>query len=341
MEPLKDEIWILITRNLSGEATWEEEAKLNTWLAEDSEHRTIYKLIKEAWEEEPDGSVDNPFMYNYKSGLQKLRTKIDTEEEKQQIDILQFGYNRTSVKSTWKAAASILLIVVSLSVFVTIQIWEKPTVSYTTSAVEQRIISLPDGSEVRLNKNSKLQFQENFSGDSREVYLEGEAFFDVQKNPNRPFIVYISDAAVKVLGTSFSIKEAENIGETLVAVKDGLVTFRATQTEENGAVRLSAGQLGFIDRESNQVNVAQADVENYLSWINGKLIFESTPLDDVCFQLGKIYDLKCELSSPSLKSKQLTVYTENTQLEEVIYTIALSLDIEYQMEDNKIVWMEE
>ncbi|MFH5831344.1 FecR family protein [Halalkalibaculum sp. DA3122] len=336
MKQYEEKIWILITRDLSNEITSQEQELLEEWLSSDPENRAFYNRVKKAWEDEPEVSLNNSHLFDYERGLSRLRSKLSKKESnyKNAHNIL----NKSSSFSTWKVAASVLLIVVSLSVFITVQYWEEPTVTYTTGGMEQRIISLSDGTKVHLNKNSKIEFPEVFKGDYRRVELKGEAFFQVEKNNDKPFKVHLEQGIVEVLGTSFNIKEMKKSGKTLVAVKEGRVSFESEIAEQNDAVLLSADQVGILSAMDKTIRVEDSSVDNYLSWRSGELKFERMPLDQVCLQLERIYEIQCELADPELNSLTLTVHTEKLEMDDVLSTMAMSLNIEYQQKENKVIW---
>ncbi|MDR8389696.1 FecR domain-containing protein [Aliifodinibius sp. S!AR15-10] len=336
MKQYKEEIWILLTRILSKEATRQEQQMFEEWLAKDSENRSFYHKLKEVYDEE---FRDNSHLFDFERGLRKLRAKI-SESEKSEINQFAIPLKNKSKSNAWKVAASVLLLVVSLAVFVTIQFWESPKVSYSTSGMEQRIINLPDGSTVRLNKNSEIEFPEGFSNESRDITLHGEAFFKVEEDKKRPFKIYLENGVVEVLGTAFSIKEMENNRKTMVAVREGLVSFSNKSVQQRKEVKLSAGQMGLLDVRNSTIRVEdeKTSIQNYFSWMDGKLAFQEMPFNQVCSQLERIYEISCQLQDKSLHEFQLTVYTENLHLNDVLNTIAISLDIEYERSGNKIVW---
>lgn len=334
MSQYSDEIWALITRVLSGEATPLEEKKLRQWLDEDPKHKEFFENIKSSWSADP-GKLSETFLFDYQSGLGKLRNKLDKERSRSVLKAVP--KKNKALKHTWAMAAAILM-VLSLSVFGTLYLWDSTgsaMSSYATSDVEQRIITLADGSVVRLNRDSKIDVMYDPDTPVREVYLEGEAFFDVAGDPDRPFVIYMEDAVVEVLGTSFNIKEGE---EVMVAVRDGKVALRHREHEDKSAAHLTAGQIGLLSKTGRDVKIEEANIENYLSWMNGYLRFESMPFGQVIRQLERIYGMEHELDDPNIGSIQLTVYTEQMQEEEVLNTIALALDLTYELQEGVIHW---
>ena len=335
MSDIDEEIWLLITRELSGEATTEEQARLRKWLNEDPKHQEYYNSIESSWNSNPGPLVNTPYFFDYDSGLRNLRSKLAEEQVKSK----QNEYKRRSNNSvyTWAIAASVMLVVFSISLFTALNIWEGSTslTTYETSDFEQRIITLSDGSVVRLNRSSKVEIEQNLNDGIHIVRLEGEAFFDVADDPHRLFKIQVDDAIVQVLGTSFNVKGGEKV---MVAVQDGLVSFRHKDHEVGNAARLSAGDLGLMFADEREIMIEEKGIENYLSWKNGYLRFEEMPFTQVITQLERIYGISHELADSSVADHTLTVYTERMEMEEVLETIALALDLTFQRDEKKIIW---
>jgi transmembrane sensor len=345
MDQYSEKTWVLITKKLSGETTPEENIRFQQWLNENPENREFYNRLKSSWDQNPGESVDSfslSLRFNSKKGLKKLRNKLIQEDDSvSQKSGVVFKNRIKNKKSSglyiWKLAASILVIALTSIVYlVTSQDWDQTSISmYTTTDVEQRIITLADGSVVRLNRNSTLEISDDKSDESRMIWLDGEAFFDVTHNPDRMFVVHAGDAVVEVLGTSFNVKRGKQV---MVAVQDGLVSFRHQNHDERSAARLTAGQLGLLSEGSNDVKIEETDIENYMSWKNGYLNFSSMPFDQVLRQLERIYGVTHELQDGSVNTQKLTVYTEKVQLEEVVEAISIALDLGYEMHESTIIW---
>jgi|GEM_PF-1271934 len=338
MDHYSEKIWVLITRKLSGESTPEENVRLQKWLNEDPKNREFYNSLESSWEQQPGESVDSfclSVQFNYENGLNKLRNKLN-QENKPAIKN-RITQRKSRGHYAWKLVAAVLVICMSSIFYLTIpQEWDQPsTTTYATSEVEQRIITLSDGSVVRLNRNSILEVTDNRSDESRTIRLDGEAFFDVTHNPAHRFVVHAGDAVVEVLGTSFNIKNGREI---MVAVQEGSVSFRHQNQDDKSTAMLTAGQLGLLSDGGNEVKIEETDIENYMGWKNGYLNFSSMPFYQVARQLERIYGITHEWQDSSISTQKITVYTERMQLEEVVETIALALDLGYDIGENSIVW---
>src|SRR5699024_10743724 len=148
-------------------------------------------------------SEEDSFLFDYDHGLQKLRNKIATEKltlSPPKKPPIRAG-KRISQRLAWGIAAAIIFLIAATTFYLVARFWEAPVQKYQTGAQEQLIITLPDSSVVRLNKNSVLTYREGLTGTNRRVHLQGEAFFDVTANEARPFVIQTSSGKIRVLGT--------------------------------------------------------------------------------------------------------------------------------------------
>ena len=162
---------------------------------------------------------------------------------------------------------------------------------------------LPDGSTVALNANSKLRFPKEFRSDIREVTIEGEAFFDVKPNPEKPFVINAGNAQVKVLGTSFSVSAypGNETVEVIVATGKVSVVNRITEQQtEIGELLLVPGEKGTLFALSQKLEKSVNTDPNYLSWKTHDLIFDEVPLGEVIRCLEKTYHIRIDLAEPGL-----------------------------------------
>lgn len=162
-------------------------------------------------------------------------------------------------------------------------------------------VLLPDGTKVFLNAGSRLVYPEIFTGKTREVFLVGEAFFDVSHDQKHPFIVQVSDLRVKVLGTRFNVSAypTDNVIETVLA--EGKV-----QMERNNAglfdraTDLIPNQLASFDKTTRETNIRIVDTENYTLWTAGILKFESADLNRITKRLERFYNIRFIYVDPLL-----------------------------------------
>lgn len=190
-------------------------------------------------------------------------------------------------------------------------------------------VTLPDGTKVLLNAGSRLIYPEIFEGNTREVFLMGEAFFDVTHDRQHPFVVQTDDYRVKVLGTKFNISAypTDNIFETVLA--EGKVSM-----EKNDAglfdktIDLEPGQLASFDRSTKETSISNIDTDNYILWTEGLLKFESTDLSRITKRLERFYNISFHYADPMLGGLRITGKLElKADLEEVCVRVARAANI--------------
>ncbi len=197
-----------------------------------------------------------------------------------------------------KIAASVILIIgLSFSAF-QIFISDKYVEFATLNEIKEH--KLPDGTIVTLNKNSNLKYQELFNGDIREIDFKGEAFFEVARNPDKPFIINTNGAEVKVLGTSFNLKSNNN-ENVVLTVTTGKVQL-AKKSDPDQKVILHAGDIGTINNDQILSNTNN-DV-NYLSWKNKILYFkQGETLKKVISDLNTTYNVNIVFADDKIENE--------------------------------------
>ncbi len=162
-------------------------------------------------------------------------------------------------------------------------------------------VLLSDGTRVYLNAGSRLVYPEHFSGKAREVYLVGEAFFDVKSDKNYPFIVQLDDLRIKVLGTRFNISgySADNIIETVL--EEGRVTVEKNNAGLfDKATELIPDQMASFNKTTHETNLKSVNADTYILWTKGLLQFESTDLSRITKRLERYYNIRFEFRDPLL-----------------------------------------
>jgi hypothetical protein len=162
-------------------------------------------------------------------------------------------------------------------------------------------IILPDGTHVFLNAGSRLIYPEFFADKTREVFLVGEAFFDVAHNEQQPFIVQTTDIRVRVLGTQFNVSAypSDNIIETVLT--EGKVRLEQNNTGMfSETTELSPGQLAAFSKTERTTRLKDVDIENYTLWKENLLKFESTDLSRVVKRLERYYNIRFKYHDPFL-----------------------------------------
>jgi ferric-dicitrate binding protein FerR (iron transport regulator) len=195
-------------------------------------------------------------------------------------------------------------------------------------------VTLSDGSMVMLNAGSKLSFPTDFRGSERKVYVEGEAFFKVAKNPLKPFIVNVAGNEIKVLGTQFNVSsypEDEGIQTTLL---EGSIRF----TNGNGdQVVLKPDQQ--VISHHGKLDLQNVSAEDFNAWTKGEFLFNDVPLSTVMQKLARWYNVEVDVKSIPQKNLYLKI-SRKADIDEVLDAIATATDYRLKIKENKIVFKE-
>lgn len=207
-------------------------------------------------------------------------------------------------------------------------------------------IHLNDGSTVSLSKDSRLRYPREFDSSQRVVHLVGEAFFDVRKNPNRPFIVFADETVTKVLGTSFRIKAYAKAPKVFVEVRTGRVSVFAKKDFEGSTLNyekkgliLSPNQQAVFNRELAHLDKTLVEVPVLLVEPSQKISFEfnNTPIKDIFSILEKAYGLEIIYDPELAEGRSLTVSMEDESLFEKLDIICRTLGLSYSLVDAQII----
>ena len=235
--------------------------------------------------------------------------KIDDQHELEISAIQKNSYR----KLTWNIGliskiAATLLIVITLIYFISNNIDSSVLENSSIAIIEKQNppgqklkIFLPDGSTAWLNAESKISYPEKFSQEKREVTLEGEAFFDVIKNPDQPFIVTAGEISTIVLGTAFNVKAFDNESTTYVALQSGKIKVKIEDDHGNQEFFLEPGLGIRYDRSSHITVVEEFDEDKLLGWKDGVIWFDEADLDEIVSTLSRWYGVQIEVKKRKMK----------------------------------------
>jgi transmembrane sensor len=208
--------------------------------------------------------------------------------------------------------------------------------SVKTNSTETREIILSDGSRVTLNAGSKLSYKRNFGKELRVVSLQGEAFFEVKKNPDRPFIVQLGDAEIKVLGTSFNVKAYKNENKIEVTVAEGLVSLYDKNMEQK-KVLAAKGEKAVFNKQQKIIKKQINEDRNYISWKTRIIVFDNENLANIASALENVYHKDIILQNSALNNCTVTTKFENKDLDTVLKVLKSTLDIHIEEKEGKII----
>lgn len=193
-------------------------------------------------------------------------------------------------------------------------------------------IVLADGTKVFLNAVSSIKYPTQFNGDQRVVELEGEAYFEVAKNKNQPFIVKSGSQDIKVLGTHFNVHAYDNEP----AIKTTLLEGSVAVSYKNQKTILKPGQQSNVSDNSNKISVREVDTEAAIAWKNGRFKFDNADLKSVMKQLERWYGIKVEYRGDVSDVRFNGGTFRNKNLSEVLKVLELS-NIKFKVEGKTII----
>jgi hypothetical protein len=195
-------------------------------------------------------------------------------------------------------------------------------------------LELPDGSQVWLNAASSIHFPTSFVNNERRVEIFGEAYFEVIKNPDMPFIVTVNNAEVQVLGTHFNINAYSDEDDVKTTLLEGSVKF----VSSSGNNVLKPGQQLQLTKNGNVKVVNDVDVDEVVAWKNGLFHFESAGIETVMRQLSRWYDVDVEYNG---KTEDLFIaeMRRNIKLSDALKALELTGKVKFEIQGKKIIVM--
>jgi len=316
--------WNKIGKFLNKELS-EEEMK-NFQESMNSEDRKEFKSIQKTWKES--GNTYN----NAKPDKNKMWAVI--KEETSEKKVIKLNFNLFI-----RIAASIIILFIIASVYYLMNNSDlkKSELLVMNSGDKSKIkIELKDGSIVWLNKQTILKYPEKFNKNKREVYLKGEAFFDIAENKQKPFIIYTQKTSVKVRGTEFNVRAYEHDNEVSVSVISGKVKFTVNEIPSKN-IELEKGENGIFNQSIDTLILAKNLNQNNFSWRTGKIVFTETEMPEVCATLSKHYFQKIKIADSAIKSLTFTGSFENQMLEEVLSLMDYALGVTHEYKEDTIL----
>ena len=192
-------------------------------------------------------------------------------------------------------------------------------------------LTLSDGTRVWLNAETELRYPVQFNGKERVVYLKGEAYFEVSKNKEKPFLVQVDDMSVKVYGTEFNVNTYNKIETVLVTGSVGM-------NQGGKEVLLKPNQKGVFDQVSGKITVEDVDVLAYVSWKNGDFIFRNESLNSIMDKLSRWYGLEVLYQDAGLQDVRLSGNLKRYKdVRELFVSFEKISDARFKVQGNKVI----
>ena len=280
-------------------------------------------------------------------GMLALMKRFDADEALKKVDRVIYDERKSRIIGILQKIAAVLLLPLLIySAYLTFNSRENKSATnqeapvwntIKTSTGMQSQFVLPDGSEIWLNASSSIKYPLVF-GKYREVELSGEAFFDVQKDENHPFIVKLGKINIEVVGTSFNILNYSDESQTEIILKSGKVkVFSGDYSEANEITYLNPGQRAVYIDSLRKVFIDDVEVDKYTAWMEGKLVFIDDPMDEVVRKLNRWFNVDIILRDEGLHDYVYKATFEDETLDQILELLKLSAPIEYSSEPRKLL----
>ncbi len=321
----------LIEKYLHKKLTLQEQYQLTKWLKEEDNRDTLQKL-EIYWKE---------YSVDVQDSEKRVKDKLFKRIEEENNSRRGGGFNLT--RNTLKIAAIILLCMTSVFSIHTLISTQNQEVVDQVDKIEKQskrgekiTIKLPDGSSVKLNSGSSIVYPERFSGDERVVELKGEGFFEVKRDLEKPFIIKVNKAMIKVLGTSFNVNAIRSLNQVVVGVKTGQV--KVSNQSENVSRILNPNELVIFDNEDERMEWKEiSDQELVFGWTNQMLVFNDDRVNDIFNTLSNWYGVEFILSRNIDNKRVFTSRYENPTLKSVLESLSYVYDFNYQINEKTIL----
>ncbi len=327
----ENEIHTILLKYIDHEIISEpEEQKILRWIGQSDENRKYFEMLRQI-------SGEKRYIAQWKNidlhkNFLRFRDNVDqfnaSSKKKPVRNVVRRLHYFTRI------AAALLIFLLGAVSFYLVKMERSNYVQQVCAAHEQTKIMLSDGSMIQLNKGSQITYPEKLQLLRREVKLKGEAYFEIAKQKYSPFYINLENTTVKVLGTSFNIKELEN-GEVQVNVLSGKVSFFEKSNPGN-IILLEAGEQGVFSPVSRKFIHSTNQSKNFLYWKTGKLSFVEQLLSDVFDDLELYFSIDIVVKDPQILENRFTSECDGDQLDDILNELALLYSLEYHKQGDTI-----
>jgi ferric-dicitrate binding protein FerR (iron transport regulator) len=372
----EERTWYLLSVQLSGEATPEELEELNTLLKQQPELGLRADIMRNIWNTRQSRKEKPVAASHFDKHLQRLSNHLaqpvlqfDTEAIDNNVPEIEVVPQRSRLRWLWLGAGVAASVLVVFLVFSPAKkTVDKPVASNTISTRpgSKSKVELPDGTQVWLNADSKLTYAQNFIGNTREVTLTGEAYFDVahataaETGQKIPFIIHTSSIDIKVLGTAFNVRSypGEKTIETALIRGSVEVTLHNSSDKKivlkpdeklivkNDNATIVSNKQALADSSDNEPVMMLSKIHPYKEdttahyetlWVKNKLAFENETFDRMLADLERWYNVSIVLKNQTLKELHFTCVFENKSLADVMDALSLARDFRYEIKGAQVI----
>lgn len=329
--------WIALDRYFSGECTAAEAAVVERWAAAEPARADELEAARLVWREA--GVVRKRFDVAAARATVHARMAEPTPIRPPRFDVGS-GTRRWAIAAGLAAVLGAGLVWRAVERAAPVGQALAAATEHRTARGERAEFRLADGTRVMLGPESRLAVSAAYGTDSREVELEGQAYFEVVHDERRPFAVRAKDAIARDLGTRFDVRAYRGEAGVRVVVAEGKVALGSRSTAQDVSMAgqvLAANQIGEL-RANGQVAVrTNVNVATYLGWTSGHLVFEDTPLVDALPELNRWYNLDFRLGDSSLAHLPLTGTLEDRPTAATLDLLAIALGVKVERRGGTVI----
>ena len=322
--------WDIILKALKNAANEDERYRFNTWIEANDRHRCLWNELHQAWNDVRE--FNTGFNPDASRAWQQVVEKTKNQYLKQ-TRIIPLYWRAVAV------AAAIFLIAGALYLGLRDSKIEQGEAAYNIMYVpvgQRSQIALADGTSVWLNSGSRLQFPASFETDSRMVKLEGEAWFEVATDKNKPFVVQTLGLEVTVYGTSFNLTSYPNDAFDVVTLMSGSVSVASLGSGKE--IFLQPGQqISYLRNEHLFADPLLADRETETAWRDGRLVFDDMPLGELAKKLERRYGVTIRIEGENIEQLRFRGVFRRESLEQAIRALQLTAKFQYKIENDVVI----
>ena len=326
MENFTTDINFIIIRYLDGSASLEEKRQLLQWLKESEKNRSDFTDTRDLWLS-CNASADNELEVDI--ALDGLKMRIMNEHER-------IGKKTRRSFIRWYQAAAVLLVLFGLYFWLSIEQTEPKLMvqnQLITAKGSKGKFTLPDGTVVWLNSESRLVYPDQFADGKRTVNLVGGAYFEVVKDEKKPFIVKAGDVDVEVLGTSFNISSYPFKDNIETALLSGSVKISGPSVRRE--IYLKPNEVFEYKKDLHAVSVKSVNASLYADWIKDRLVFDNRPLSDILISMEGWYNMDIVCPEKFAESTYMSFTIRQEDIDEILRAMSFIIPISYQIKNGK------
>ncbi len=320
-----------IIKYLEGKTTEEESLQIRNWLKEPGHEEESRKLLGEIW------TNSELKLHGRSPDFEMMLSQVHNQIHRQENTVVPPIATDSKIYRLYRIFSKVAAILIIPLLVFTVYFYSRSVPDregllpvsmreiYTKPGIRTKI-ELSDGTKVWLNDGTTLRYPERFSGKNREVFVDGEAYFEVTHNPEKPFVVDNPMMTTVVTGTHFNLNAYSADQYFEATLLEGKVSLK----KNNEELTMTPGEQVQIDARNQKIEQKNVNPENAAAWIDGKLIFKDEKLGTAIKKLGRWYNVEIILTDRKLSDYLLTGTVQDEKLDQTLALISLALPVKFE-----------